>query len=220
MTATIIAVSSTKGGPGKTTLSGNLADYWTIGGLNVAMIDTDPNQTLTQWHRTADGPFKDIPLVSEPIEDKIVPVISALMDGHDILVLDVAGFGSKALLYAASMANLVLIPSRPSPGDVAEAIKTNQIVDNASKMTRRHIPRVAVLSAVKPNAAVALHSLRQLRNAGLHVCMRTVSDRTMFQKAQYAGTTVVRAEPGGGAAQDISFLGDELLDYLRAQAAA
>ncbi len=46
----IIAVSSTKGGPGKTTITGNIGDALASLGYKVAFLDVDPNQNLTDWY--------------------------------------------------------------------------------------------------------------------------------------------------------------------------
>ena len=45
----IITVASTKGGPGKTTLSLCLADHWHRAGRTVEVLDVDPNRNLSQW---------------------------------------------------------------------------------------------------------------------------------------------------------------------------
>ena len=44
----IIAISSSKGGPGKTNTVANLADYWALKGKKVAMLDSDPNKNLSK----------------------------------------------------------------------------------------------------------------------------------------------------------------------------
>ena len=49
----IITVASTKGGPGKTTLSLCLADHWHRAGRTVEVLDVDPNRNLSQWLKGA-----------------------------------------------------------------------------------------------------------------------------------------------------------------------
>ena len=48
----IIAISSSKGGPGKTNTVANLADYWALKGKKVAMLDSDPNKNLSKFARS------------------------------------------------------------------------------------------------------------------------------------------------------------------------
>ena len=45
----VIAFSNQKGGSGKSTLSVNLAVLWSNSGYKVAVIDADPQKSLTYW---------------------------------------------------------------------------------------------------------------------------------------------------------------------------
>ena len=45
----VIAFSNQKGGSGKSTLSANLAVLWSNSGYKVAVIDADPQKSLTYW---------------------------------------------------------------------------------------------------------------------------------------------------------------------------
>ena len=52
MTGRIITVAQQKGGSGKTTLVANLAVAFQQRGLNVALLDTDPQGSLGRWFMT------------------------------------------------------------------------------------------------------------------------------------------------------------------------
>ena len=45
----VIAFSNQKGGSGKSTLSANIAVLWSNSGYKVAIIDADPQKSLTYW---------------------------------------------------------------------------------------------------------------------------------------------------------------------------
>lgn len=52
MVARIITIAQQKGGAGKTTMAAHLAVAWAASGRRkVAIIDTDPQGSLTQWHK-------------------------------------------------------------------------------------------------------------------------------------------------------------------------
>src|SRR3712207_9052845 len=57
--AFVVAVAQQKGGSGKSTIAANLAAVLAAGGRRVALLDTDPQGSVTRWHeerkRRADG---------------------------------------------------------------------------------------------------------------------------------------------------------------------
>lgn len=53
--ATVIAVTGRKGGIGKSTLAGNLAGEFAADGWTVAVLDTDPQQSLYKWGQLGKG---------------------------------------------------------------------------------------------------------------------------------------------------------------------
>lgn len=213
---TIIAISSTKGGPGKTTVTGCLADHWAKSGKKVAVLDTDPNQNFTSWFNKRTGTaFDGVTLLKSEHEDNIVKEARGLANEHDVVIIDVAGVSSKSLLYAAGVASLVLIPAQPSEDDLIEAIKTNKVVTNAEEMLEREIRRRVVLTRVRPNTQVLVHSLQQLLTVKLPTFNTTIADRTIYQKSRFAGSTPIAAEPSGMAAYDIEQLALEIEALLQ-----
>ena len=50
MVAQVITVAQQKGGAGKTTMAAHLAAAWAGYGLKVAVIDVDPQGSLSQWY--------------------------------------------------------------------------------------------------------------------------------------------------------------------------
>lgn len=212
----IIALSSTKGGPGKTTATACLADFLALEGYKVALLDTDPNQNMTNWYqKSGDGAFKDVVLRSQVDEDKIIDETEALSAQADVVLIDVAGVASRSLLYAAGIADLVVIPCGSSEDDIIEAAKTRDFVVNAAKLSRRgEIPHVALLSRVDPKTMVFVHTRLQLHLQGLKTLRRALTQRTVYQKARFHGTTPLRHEPKGQAAEDIRAVGREILALI------
>src|ERR1035437_9227851 len=103
----IIAVSSTKGGPGKTTLVGCIADTLSFMGYSVALLDVDPNQNLTNWVSKrkkerdagtgAGEAFYGITMESQQEDALIVKDCRRLAETHDFVLIDAAGVKSQSL---------------------------------------------------------------------------------------------------------------------------
>ena len=112
----VITLATTKGGTGKTTLAVSLASYWNGKGIKVAALDADPNQNLQNW--LAKGKLQDIPFKADADENYLIDAIDELAQESDVVVVDMAGVGNQALVYAIGISSLVIIPARTSEDDV------------------------------------------------------------------------------------------------------
>jgi chromosome partitioning protein len=204
----IIAVASTKGGPGKTTLAVHLADAFHRAGSGVAALDLDPNTNLTRWLEK--GRIDDVALHTCLDEDAVVSTALELGRSHDFVILDVPGFGARSLVYAVGVADFVLIPSKSSEDDVLEAIKTRNIVRQTAELARRTIPHAAVLTQVDPRTRVYLHSRRQFEAFGVPVLEAFVPARTVYQQARFEGLSVLGMD-NTEAKDDITRLANDII---------
>lgn len=212
---TIIAISSTKGGPGKTTVSGCLADYWGKK-MQVALLDTDPNQNLSNWYAKKEpGVFNNVFLLTSKDEDSLISDAKRLQQEHDIVLIDVAGVSSKSLLYAAGVADLVIIPAQPSEDDLVEAIKTRKMVANAETMLGKAIVNMILLTRVRSNTQVLSHSLQQIKDLNIPCFNTIIHDRTIFQKTRFSGSTPISFEKNGEAAAEIHLLATEIIQIIK-----
>ena len=59
MAGTIITVAQQKGGAGKTTLTAHLAVAFKDAGKSVALVDIDPQQSLSNWFRLRKELYED-----------------------------------------------------------------------------------------------------------------------------------------------------------------
>ena len=108
-----ILIINPKGGCGKTTLATNLASYYALWGVAIALIDYDPQQSSLEWlaqrsqqHGEIVGINGSIGRVSVPSEMKRV-----VMDAP-------ARTSSAQLKKLFGLADKVLIPILPSPIDI------------------------------------------------------------------------------------------------------
>ena len=68
MSAKVILIAASKGGPGKTTLAAALAAYAVSLGENVILVDADPQLSLGMWHERRGWPTN--PAYTSAIEDR------------------------------------------------------------------------------------------------------------------------------------------------------
>ena len=147
---TIITVSSFKGGSGKSSTTALLAVNAAAKGLKVAVIDADPNASISTWHRTAYGGEPPLSVTECIDQDQIVTHALEVAEYHDLVLVDTAGFRNQTAVFAMGAAVLVLIPVLPDRHSVMEAAKTAKQAETVSQIARRTIPCRIVLNRWKP----------------------------------------------------------------------
>ncbi|MSP49525.1 MAG: ParA family protein [Alphaproteobacteria bacterium] len=208
----ILVAATGKGGAGKSTTVACLASHWHKSGRKVALVDADPNQTLTRWHGKGNA-LSELTLRTQMDEHAMIPTIADMAEGHDIVIVDCAGFGNQAMVFAIGAADLVLIPVMTDEANVFEALRTRKIVSSASMLTRRKIPARTLLCRVK-RSVIAVHARNQLVELQAEPLDCQIFDRVVFQEATFHGSAPNTLEPGGAAARDIEQLAREIEPIL------
>ena len=122
-----ILITSQKGGSGKTTLAAHLAvEAQRDEKSQVFIIDTDKQGTLSLWHerREAETPQRaDLPF------SRLADGLKTLSDrGVTYCFIDTAPTISDQNTSLLRLADLVLIPVRPSPADLWSVAETVRLV--------------------------------------------------------------------------------------------
>ncbi len=123
----IITLASSKGGVGKSTITGCLAGAWAAAGSTVHLIDLDNNKTISRWFRDERRKAPATPIdgitVSAPDPGSLTEHIAELTEtkAPDIILIDVAGTYERALTIAVARAHLSIIPAAPTEADIFEA---------------------------------------------------------------------------------------------------
>ena len=149
--AQVISLVQEKGGAGKSTLLAVLASLMNDDGLNVIIVDTDPQQTIAKW---ADKDGSNIDFLTELDDTRLTPTLNQLKETYDVIFIDTAGYSSVMTMYAISEADLVLIPSKASEPDAQGALKTYQHVKNLSDKQKHPIKAYIVMNDVDKTARI------------------------------------------------------------------
>jgi chromosome partitioning protein len=208
----IVVAATSKGGAGKSTMVACLAIHWQDAGKRIALIDADPNETLSRWHGKR-GPLSRSTLSTEHNEHAIIPAIRELAGTHDVVLVDCAGFGNQCMVFAIGAANLVLIPVMTDEANVFEAVRTRRLVESASVLINRPIIAHSVLSRVK-RTAVAAHARAQLVSLETPPLEAQLNDRGLFQEATFHGSSPTALAPSSPAARDVVRLAEEIESLL------
>ena len=126
----VLALCSQKGGSGKTTLSGHLAvQAELLGAGPVALIDTDPQGSLAAWwnERPSDAPA----FVSTSLAQLPADIERLRLEGCRLVVIDTPPAINMAIQRVINLADLVVIPTRPSPHDLRAVAGTLEMAERA-----------------------------------------------------------------------------------------
>lgn len=153
----IITFVSPKGGVGKTTAALVLATQLARS-AKVTVIDADPNRPFRDWVRepAAKEPAGNISqrgnitVISDASEDNLMEQIEAASSVTPFVIVDLEGTAAKIVLLAASMSDLVIIPTQGSHLDAMQAAKAVKAVTDTEKMTRREIPFQVLMTRTNP----------------------------------------------------------------------
>ena len=194
----VIAVASQKGGSGKTTLAGHIAvQAERVGGGPVALVDTDPQGSLAEWWnaRQAETPVFAATDISRLAED--IRRMRAL--GMRLLVIDTPPAIAATIAEVVRLADLVLIPARPSPHDLRAAGATVELVERLDKPLIFIINGAALRARITSEAAIALSQHGTLAPSIIH-------QRTGFAASMIDGRTVMEIAGEPRAAEEIAAL--------------
>lgn len=207
-----IVIASQKGGVGKTTIAGHLAVAAEQEGAGpVAVIDTDPQGSLSSWwnERQAEGPaFAQANIHHLP--EQLAGLAAA---GMKLCVIDTPPAVTETIARVLAAADLVVIPTRPSPHDLRAVGSTVELVEAAGRRMVFVVNGAAHRARLTSQAAVALSQ------------HGTVAPVTLYQRTDYAasmidGRTVQELDPSSKSAAEIAELWKYVSMQLRKRAVA
>lgn len=178
----VITFANPKGGSGKTTTALLLASELADSGIDVGIIDADPERWITQWS-LLDGKPELVTVYSDSTEDSILDDIDSASSTHSCVIVDLEGTASLMMSNAIGISDLVIVPLQGSTMDAKGGAKAIRLIRNQSRLTNREIPYSVVLT--RTSAAVRSRSLKnvhqQLLDAGVHVFDTAIVERAAYR---------------------------------------
>ncbi|MDH3738030.1 MAG: ParA family protein [Alphaproteobacteria bacterium] len=202
----VIAVTSQKGGTGKTTISGHLAVQAERTGMGpVVMVDCDPQGSLTNWwnYRQVETPI----LVQTSMAKLEGDLESLRQSGVKLVIIDTPPAITWTIVNVIKLANLVVIPVRPSPHDLAATGSTVDLIGGLGK------PLVFVLNSASPRARITTEAAVALSQHGA-VAPSVIHHRTDFAASMIDGRTVMELPRTERSTREIECLWDYVAGQL------
>jgi chromosome partitioning protein len=213
----VIVVASQKGGVGKTTISAHLAVRAGLEGQGPAvLVDTDPQGSLSEWWdaRNDEHALGNAPALATVKIDELAAKLAELCrNGTAVAIIDTPPALTASIERVIEMADLVLIPARPSPHDLRAIGATVRMTRKARK------PFLFVVNGAAPRASITAEAVAALSEHG-RVAPIILYQRTDFASSMIDGRTVMETVPAGRSTQEITELWRHVYAQISASAAA
>jgi len=201
----VIAIAAQKGGAGKTTIAAHLAvQANALGQGPVVLADTDPQGSLGQWWRARND--ESLALATLKLEDVAANPAALRNRGAALAIIDTPPALTGSIEQVIALADLIIIPARPSPHDLRAVGATVEMTRRAGK------PFLFVVNGAAPRANITAEAVAALSEHG-RVAPVILYQRTDYAASMIDGRTVMETATGGRSAQEIA----ELWNYVYAQ---
>lgn len=218
MTARIITIAQQKGGAGKTTLAAHLAVAWAEAGNTVAVVDIDPQASLTAWWDTRQRLGLPAPAgkrgkgglaVHRVTGWRTANEVEKLARDHDMVLIDSPPHAETEAKIAVRSADLVLVPLQPSPMDFWATQATLDLARAEKTLA------MLVLNRVPPRATLTEAMTAKLSDLGAKVAKARIGNRVALAAALLEGKGVTEYQRRGTAASEVSALATEIAKASR-----
>jgi chromosome partitioning protein len=193
----VVAVTGSKGGGGKSTLSVHLVVYLDDSGCSVSLIDADYNQcTSAKWLGRLDHNVTVDVLPSDLEEHQRVRElrrkVRRLKESHDFVVIDTKGEASTLTDAALLMADLALIPFQPSGPDIWELESTVSAVVVSQEENHGKPHAYLILNQTSESDAIGREVRALGQSYGIPTAKCTLKRVNAYRDAGGIGTVATR----------------------------
>ena len=125
----IITFAHQKGGVGKSTYATNIRSFFALGGYKAALVDIDPQGSLTKLTRAfASQAGREPEHVIERRSYETDEELLAALSAYDIAVVDSPPYLSEDLVSFLPWTDLVVVPCKASPFDTLAIVDTLDLI--------------------------------------------------------------------------------------------
>lgn len=207
MSTKIITIAQQKGGAGKTTISAHLAVAFAKKGQKVAVIDIDPQASLSTWARIRAeklGNKNDIYSVASNAYG-LNAEIEKLQGKADIIIVDSPPHIETEARNAIRAADLVILPVQPSPTDLWATKASLEITK------QENIPAKILLNRISLSSTLG-KTIRSVFEATApeFLLKGQLGNRVAFPASMLDGLTAIEISASSPAAKEVEELINEI----------
>ena len=209
MAGQVITVAQQKGGSGKTTLAVNLAVAFQRRGLEVALVDTDPQGSLGRWFmmRLEEKGEPDIEFSTSSAWG-IGYEMRKLTGEHDVVIIDTPPKIDSDLKPALRAADLVLVPVASSHVDLWA---TEGLIDLADRVGKEVL---VVMNRTRAGTRLGAEIETLANESEAEVAEASLGNRVIYAETLGQGKAALEAPRRPNVTAEIEALATEVLKRL------
>lgn len=194
----IILIGGEKGGTGKTTIATNLAAFRVVEKKEVLLVDTDRQESASSWcfvreQENVSPRISSVLKFGAGIRNELLE----LKRKYDDLIIDSGGRDNVELRSSLLVADIAIIPMRPTQFDLWSLSKLSTLLDEV-KQVNPYLKTFVVINAASTNPSVketndAEEYMKTFQNLIFLDC--TIKERIAFHKAAAEGKSVEEIKP-------------------------
>ena len=210
----IIAVAQQKGGAGKTMIAAQFGVALAEGG-KVALLDIDPQGSLTAWGRLRESAPKAAPGVEVFTISgwRLANELEKLKTSYDYVLVDTPPVIDSDARRAIRGADIVLVPLNPAPPDLWAAEGTLKLASEERRPVALLFNRAPAASRLRKRLEAEITARR------LNLLPVALANRAGYANAFADGLGVTEAGPATQAAEELRAAVRSLLALLGGAAA-
>jgi chromosome partitioning protein len=211
---TTITVTQRKGGVGKTTIAICIAAELARRGHDVALVDSDPQRSASQWAEPGNLEF---PVHEMALEDTSVSAWAQEVRSIEagLVVIDTAP-NARVMGASIALSNLILVPCTASGLDLEATAQTLAIIDAARERRRDRIKVILIPNRLDRRTLEGRQLIDELSEFG-EIVAPAVGSRSAFVRSFTSGQSVASFMPGAAADQEIQKLADVVEKAFRVE---
>lgn len=203
----VVALLARKGGAGKTSLAIHVGVLAQAAGLKVLFFDLDPQGSLSAWwHSREAGTPELVDSDARRLPDLLK---EAGGRGYDLAVIDTPPAVAFDTARVSEVADLVLIPLRPSILDIY-AVASTADVTRATKTSALLVLNACPASRGESEASSTAEARKALAGIPVPVASISIGHRLDYARALNGGEAVSEFAPASKAAAEMGQLWSEI----------